>query len=55
MNTLLYKNIHLSHFILEKVDISVECERWVETGTDCYIDPTSSPDHSTLRYLQEPT
>ena len=22
------------------------CERWVETGTDCYIDPTSSLDHS---------
>ena len=22
------------------------CERWVETGTDSYIDPTSSPDHS---------
>ena len=31
------------------------CERWVETGTDCYIDPTSSLDHSTLCYLQEPT
>ena len=22
------------------------CERWVETGTDCYIDPSSSLDHS---------
>ena len=43
MNTLLYKNMYLSHFIL---DVSVVCERWVETGTDCYIDPTSSPDHS---------
>ena len=25
---------------------SVVCERWVETGTDCYIDPSSSFDHS---------
>ena len=32
-NTLLYKNIHLSHFILKMVDVSVVCERWVETGT----------------------
>ena len=31
------------------------CERWVETGTDCYIYPTSSLDHSTLCYVQEPT
>ena len=43
MNTLLYKNMSLSHFILKRVDVSVVCERWVETGTDCYIDPTSSP------------
>ena len=42
-NTLLYKNIYLSHFIL---DISVVCERWVESGTDCYTDPNSSSDHS---------
>ena len=28
-NTLLYKNIYLSHFIL---DVSVVCERWVEQG-----------------------
>ena len=42
MNTLLYKNMYLSHFIL---DVSVVCERWVEIGTDCYIDPTSSLDH----------
>ena len=35
--------MYLSHFIL---DVSVVCERWVETVTDCYIDPTSSPDHS---------
>ena len=26
-NTLLYKNIYLSHFILERVDVSVVCER----------------------------
>ena len=39
-NTLLYKNIYLSHFILERVDVSVICARWVETGTDCYIDTT---------------
>ena len=32
-NTLLYKNMYLSPFILDVV-----CERWVETGTDCYID-----------------
>ena len=37
------KNMYLSHFIL---DVSVVCERWVETGTDCSIYPTSSPDHS---------
>ena len=42
-NSLLSKNMYLSHFIL---DISVVCERWVETRTDCYIDPTSSLDHS---------
>ena len=47
--------IHLSHFILERVDVSVVCERWLEIGTDCYIDPISSLDHSTLCYLQEPT
>ena len=32
--------IYLLHFILERVDVSVVSERWVETGTDCYIDPT---------------
>ena len=53
-NTLLYKNIYLSHFILER-DVSVVSERWVETRTDCYIDPNSSLDHSTLCYLQEAT
>ena len=47
--------IYLSHFILERVDVSVVCERWVETGTDCYIDPTSAFDHTTLCYLQEHT
>ncbi len=29
-NTLIYKNMYLSHFILERVDVSVVCERWVE-------------------------
>ena len=38
-NTLLYKNMYLSHFIHERVDVSVVCERWVETRTGCYIDP----------------
>ena len=33
-------NVYLSHFILERVDVSVVCERWVETGTDYYIDST---------------
>ena len=47
-NTLLYKNIYISHFILI---VSVVCERWVETGTDRYIDPTSSPDHSSTFFL----
>ena len=42
-NTLLYKYIYISRFIL---DVSVVCERRVETGTDCYIDPTFSLDHS---------
>ena len=33
----------------------VVCEKWVETRMDCYIDPSSSPDHSrtsssTVRY-----
>ena len=45
-NTLLYKNMHLSHFLLERVNVSVVCERWVETGTDRYIDPNSSVYHS---------
>ena len=40
-NTLLYKNINLSHFIFERVMFTV-CEKWVETRTDCYIDPGSS-------------
>ena len=39
-NTFLYKNMYPSHFILERMDVSVISERWVETGTDCYIDPT---------------
>ena len=36
--------IYLSDFILERVDVSMVCERWVETRTGCYIDPTSSFD-----------
>ena len=47
--------MYLSHFILERVDVYVVCERWVETGTDCYIDPTSSLDHIMQCYRQEPT
>ena len=42
-NTLLHKIMYLSHFIL---DVSVVCERWVETETYSYIDPTFSLDHS---------
>ena len=34
-----FTKIYLSHFIF---DVSVVCERWVETGTDFYIDPSSS-------------
>ena len=44
---LLDKFMYLSHFILKRVGVSVVCESRMETGTDCYIDPTSSPDHST--------
>ena len=47
--------IYISPFILERVDVSVVCEWWMETGTDCYIDPTSSLDHSTRCCLQKPT
>ena len=28
----------------------VVCERWVETGTDCYIDPSSPLDHSSISF-----
>ena len=31
-----FLKIYLLHFILEGVDVSVVCERWVETKTDCY-------------------
>ncbi len=37
--------IYLSHFILERVMFFV-CERWAETRTGCYFDPSSSRDHS---------
>ena len=47
--------MYLSHFILGRVDVSVVCERWVETGRDCYIDQTFSLDYCTLCYLQERT
>ena len=40
-NTLLYKNINPSHFIFERMMFAL-CEKWVETRTDCYIDPSSS-------------
>ena len=53
--TLFFKKIYLSLNFLERLDVSVVCERWVETGTDCYNDLTSSLDHCMLRYLQEPT
>ena len=35
-----------SHTLFSKGWCSVVCERWVETGTKCYIDPSSSLDHS---------
>ena len=28
----------------------VVCEKWVETRTDCYIDPSSSLDHSSTSF-----
>ena len=31
--TYLFLKIYLSHFILERVDVSVVCEKWVETYT----------------------
>ena len=40
-----YKNMYLSHILL---DVSVMRERWVETGTDCYNDPTSSLNRSRI-------
>ena len=48
-NILLYKNINLSHFIFEKV-MFVACEKWMETRMDCYIDPSSSLDHSSTSF-----
>ena len=42
-------SINLSHFIFEKV-MFVVCEKWVETRTDCYIDPSSSLDHSSTSF-----
>ena len=43
VRTHFFTNIYLSLFIL---DVSVLCERWVETGIDYYIDPNSSLDHN---------
>ena len=40
--------MNLSHFISEKV-MFVVCEKWVETRTDCYIDPSSSSTIAALR------
>ena len=44
-----------THFFIKIYLSPGVCERWVKTGTDCYIDPTSLLDHSMLCYLQEPT
>ena len=55
LRTSMNERTHFSHFILERVDVSEVCERWVETGTDCYGDQTSSLNHSTLCCLHEPT
>ena len=49
MNTIIYKDINLSHFIFEEV-MFVMCEKGVETRTDCYIDPSSSLDHSSTSF-----
>ena len=38
-------------FYFQKCWCSEMCERWVETGTDCYTDPSSSLDHSTTPFL----
>ena len=37
-----FTKIYLSHFILERVDVYVECERWVETGSSLDHSSTSS-------------
>ena len=39
-----FTKIYNSHTLFSKG--SVMCERWVETGRDCYIDPSSSLYHS---------
>ena len=41
-----FTKIYNSHTLFSKGLMSVVCERWVETRTDCYIDPSSSLDHS---------
>ena len=48
-NTLLYKNINLSDFILEKVMLLYVRDE-LETGTDCYIDPKLFFDHSSTSF-----
>ena len=40
-NTLLYKK-YISHTLFSKELMLVVCKRWVETRTDCYLDPSSS-------------
>ena len=42
----IFIKIYLSHFIFERVNFLL-CERWVETRTDCYFDPSSSDHNST--------
>ena len=41
-----FTKIYNSHTLFSKGLMSVVCERWVETGKDCYIDPSSSLNHS---------
>ena len=48
-NTLLYKK-YISHTLFSKGLMFLVCERWVETRTDCYFDPSSS-DYSSTSFL----
>ena len=56
MHILLYKSMNLSHFILERVDVSVLCERWVEryilrerTSSFPYLMPMLAPPCKLIR------